>query len=131
MNQLQCEGMLLLLELEVLLRLGGLKSIRCRMQATTASPPPHKWRPNVEAICRAMDFACVFYFKRTFCLQRSAATALLLKKYGYDAALLVGAQTLPLKSHAWVEVDSTVVNDKHYVREMYQVIDCLSGEVSP
>jgi len=56
-------------------------------------------------------------------LQRSAATACLLKKYGVAAQLVIGTQPLPFKAHAWVEVEGTVVNDKPYIREMYAVLD--------
>src|SRR6185437_8605148 len=34
------------------------------------------------AICHAVDLACVFYFKPVLCLQRSAATILLLRRHG-------------------------------------------------
>ena len=35
----------------------------------------------VERICSAVDMACIWYWKEALCLQRSAATACLLKKY--------------------------------------------------
>ena len=57
------------------------------------------------------------------CLQRSAATAYLLKQFGASAQLVIGAQQMPFKAHAWVEIDGRVVNDKSYVREMYAVLD--------
>jgi hypothetical protein len=37
--------------------------------------------------------------------------------------MVIGAQQLPFKAHAWVEVDGRVVNDKPYVPEMYTVLD--------
>jgi len=74
-------------------------------------------------ICRAMDMACIWYWKEARCLQRSAATACLLKQYGVRAQMVIGAQQLPFKAHAWVEVDGRVVNDKPYMREMYAVLD--------
>jgi len=70
-----------------------------------------------------MDLACVFYFKRALCLQRSAATALLLKRFGWSAELVIGAQLLPFESHAWVEIDRRVVNDKPYITEIYQELE--------
>jgi hypothetical protein len=70
-----------------------------------------------------MDLACVFYTKQILCLQRSAATTLLLRRHGIYAEMVIGAQMLPFKSHAWVEVDGAVVNDKPYVREIYQVLE--------
>jgi hypothetical protein len=77
----------------------------------------------VERICAAMDSACIWYWKEALCLQRSAATACLLKSYGVRAQLVIGAQQIPFKAHAWVEVDGRVVNDKPYTPEMYVVLD--------
>jgi len=74
-------------------------------------------------ICAAMDMACIWYWKEARCLQRSAATACLLKQYGVKAQMIIGAQQMPFKAHAWVEVDGRVVNDKPYMREMYAVLD--------
>ena len=76
-----------------------------------------------EKICSAMDMACIWYWKEALCLQRSAATACLLRRYGISAEMVIGAQQLPFKAHAWVEVDGRVVNDKPYTPEMYAVLD--------
>lgn len=77
----------------------------------------------VERICAAVDMACIWYWKEALCLQRSAATACLLKEYGESAQLVIGAQPMPFKAHAWVEVNGRVVNDKPYTPEMYAVLD--------
>jgi hypothetical protein len=77
----------------------------------------------VERICSAVDMACIWYWKEALCLQRSAATACLLKKHGVAAQMVIGAQHMPFKAHAWVEVDGRVVNDKPYTPEMYAVLD--------
>jgi hypothetical protein len=76
-----------------------------------------------ERICAAVDMACIWYWKEVLCLQRSAATACLLRRYGVRALIMIGAQQMPFKAHAWVEVDGYVVNDKPYMREMYGVLD--------
>src|SRR5277367_2703980 len=73
----------------------------------------------VERICYAVDMACIWYWKEALCLQRSAATACLLKKYGVPAQMVIGAQQMPFRAHAWVEVEGRVVNDKPYTPEMY------------
>ena len=78
---------------------------------------------TLENICAAVDMACIWYWKEVLCLQRSAATACLLKHYGVAARMIIGAQQMPFKAHAWVEVDGRTVNDKPYVREMYAVLD--------
>ena len=80
--------------------------------------------PDVtERVCAAVDMACIWYWKEVLCLQRSAATACLLKRYGVPAQMMIGAQQAPFKAHAWVEVNGRVVNDKPYMREMYAVLD--------
>lgn len=78
---------------------------------------------EVQRICSAVDLACIWYWKEVFCLQRSAATACLLKRRGVRALMVIGAQQIPFKAHAWVEVNGSVVNDKPYTPEMYSVLD--------
>jgi hypothetical protein len=77
----------------------------------------------VELVCSAVDMACIWYWKEALCLQRSAATACLLRNYGVPAQMVIGAQHIPFKAHAWVEVDGRVVNDKPYTPEIYAVLD--------
>lgn len=81
------------------------------------------WPDAVERICAAVDMACIWYWKEALCLQRSAATACLLKKYGLPGQMVIGAQQMPFKAHAWVEVEGRVVNDKPYMTEIYEVLD--------
>jgi hypothetical protein len=76
-----------------------------------------------QKVCSAVDIACIWYWKQVFCLQRSAATACLLKSFGVRAQMVIGAQQMPFKTHAWVEVDGHIVNDKAYMPEMYAVLD--------
>jgi hypothetical protein len=84
----------------------------------------HTTDPNVvERINSAIDMASIWYWKEALCLQRSAATACLLKEYGVRAQMVIGAQQMPFKAHAWVEVDGHAVNDKPYTPEMYAVLD--------
>jgi hypothetical protein len=83
------------------------------------TPPPDA----IERICSAVDVACIWYWKQALCLQRSAATTCLLKRYGIRAQMAIGARQIPFKAHAWVEVDGHVVNDKLYTPEMYAVLD--------
>ena len=80
-------------------------------------------RDVAQQICRAVDLACIWYWKEALCLQRSAAAVCLLKRHGVAAELVIGAQQMPFKAHAWVEVAGEVVNDKPYMPQMYQVLD--------
>jgi hypothetical protein len=77
----------------------------------------------VERICSAVDIACIWRWKQILCLQRSAVTTCLLRRYGVHAELVIGAQQMPFKAHAWVEVGGRVVNDKPYTPSMYAVLD--------
>jgi hypothetical protein len=78
---------------------------------------------SIEGICSAVDVACIWYCKEVLCLQRSAATVCLLRKYGIPAHLVIGAQQMPFKAHSWVEVDRKVVNDKQHVSELFAILD--------
>jgi Transglutaminase-like superfamily len=89
----------------------------CPVNTKTLSPD------GIEAICSAVDMACIWYWKEVLCLQRSAATACLLKRFGAPAQMVIGAQPIPFKAHAWVEIEGRVVNDKPYTPEMYAVLD--------
>jgi hypothetical protein len=86
---------------------------------TEAAPSPDE----IRQICQAIDLACSWYWKQVHCLQRSAATACLLKKRGAAAELVIGAQPMPFHSHAWVEIGGRVVNDKLSMTENYAVLD--------
>jgi Transglutaminase-like superfamily len=82
-----------------------------------------KHRKASAEICAAVDMACIWYPKQVLCLQRSAATACLLRQYGVRAEMVIGAQQVPFRAHAWVEAEGQVVNDKSYTPEMYDVLD--------
>jgi len=76
-----------------------------------------------EEICRAMDIACVLYFKSIRCLQRSVAMTMLLRRYGFPAEFVIGARIVPFKSHAWTELNHVVVNDKPYTPLLYHELE--------
>ncbi len=78
---------------------------------------------TTERVCAAVDMASIWYWKEVLCLQRSAATTCLLRHQGVAAEMILGAQQMPFRAHAWVEVDGRVVNDKPYMREIYAVLD--------
>ncbi len=76
----------------------------------------------VKRITAVVDYASICYWKPVLCLQHSAATACLLKRFGVPAQLVIGARQQPFKAHAWVEVNGWVVNDKSYTPEMFGVL---------
>lgn len=77
----------------------------------------------VERVCNAVNYACIWYPKQVLCLQRSFATTYLLRKENVDAHMVLGAQKLPFKAHAWVEVDGRAVNERSNVQATYAVWD--------
>jgi Transglutaminase-like superfamily len=81
---------------------------------------------SLEEICSAVDMASIWYWKQVRCLERSASLACLLRSCGVPAELVIGAQRMPFKAHAWVEVQGRVVNDKPYLPEIYAVLDRCS-----
>lgn len=78
---------------------------------------------DIARICQTVAYACIWYAKPVLCLQRSAVAVTLLRKYGIPAEMVIGAQRLPLKAHAWVEVEGCVVNDKPEVQSDYLVME--------
>jgi len=123
MNRFVFESWILLLLLEGTMRIQGFSKLHEWVRRQRVQADSGRAAPTAEELCHAVDLACVFYFKQVLCLQRSAATALLLKRHGYDAKLAIGAQVLPFKSHAWVEIGENVMNDKPYVPEIYMVLE--------
>jgi hypothetical protein len=117
------EGWLLLLYFEFVMRFREFKTLHRLVrthQVRSISASAH--RPNAD-LCHAVDLACVFYFKHVLCLQRSAATTVLLRRYGWDATMVIGAQVLPFRSHAWAEINGVVVNDKPYMPDIYHELE--------
>jgi hypothetical protein len=76
---------------------------------------------TVETVCLAINRACMVYPKCVLCLQRSMATTCLLRSCGVDARMVIGAQKLPFKAHAWTEVDGRPINERRNVNTIYSV----------
>ena len=77
----------------------------------------------VDRVCMAVNYACIWYPKQALCLQRSFVTTYLLRKHGVAAQMVLGAQKLPFKAHAWVEVDGRAINERSNVQATYAVWD--------
>ena len=78
---------------------------------------------TIEFVCRALDLACAFYPKRALCLQRSSVLVTMLRKRGVSSHMIIGAQKLPFKAHAWVEVGGEIINDRLVSRERFLVLE--------
>lgn len=116
------EAWLLLLYFDCLMRFRGFEAIHGAVRKRQVGHRQGSAH-SVASLCREIDLACVFYFKRVLCLQRSAATALLLRRHSWKAEMVIGVQMLPFQSHAWVEVDGRIVNDKPYIRDRFEVLE--------
>jgi hypothetical protein len=116
------ESWLLLFYFECVMRLRGFRRVHEIVRRYEICPAASQ-HSSVTDLCRAADLACIFYFKQVLCLQGSAATTLLLRRHGWNAEMVIGAQMLPFKSHAWVEINGEVVNDKPYMLDIYKVLE--------
>lgn len=77
----------------------------------------------IERACTAVNYACIWYPKQALCLQRSFVTTYLLRNHGIRAQMILGAQKLPFKAHAWVEVEGRAINERSNVQATYAVWD--------
>jgi Transglutaminase-like superfamily len=123
MKKLVVLGWIFLFYVELLMTFRNLETLHKIVREQRSRLPSDLPTRSIEQLCLALDYASVFYFKKILCLQRSAATTMLLRCYGWSARMITGAQVLPFRSHAWVEIHGDVVNDKPYMREIYQVLD--------
>ena len=74
-----------------------------------------------ERVGLAVNYAAIIYPKRIECLQRSCITVCLLRSCGVNAQMVMGAQSLPFKAHAWAEVNGRAVNERNDVQKIYSV----------
>lgn len=105
----------------------GLHGLLERSPVLTHNPPGSRSNELTQAICSAVRRACAWYTPTPLCLQRSSATALLLRRHGIRAAVVIGARLMPVEAHAWVEVDDSVVNDDaESIACNYTVVDRIA-----
>lgn len=123
MKRLVLESWLLLFHFEWVMRFESFDALHRAVREEPVQPASRSHIVPTEDLCQAVDMACVFYFKRVLCLQRSAATTFLLRRYGWNAEMVIGAQLIPFKSHAWCEIDGVVVNDRPYTADIYTVLE--------
>ena len=114
---------LTLIAVDAWIRIAGFARLheRVRRRPVRAAVAPD---PAVAArISAAVDEASAYYFKRAWCLQRSAAACLLLRGRGFPARLCIGVRRMPFEAHAWVEIEDRVVNDHPRVQREYALIE--------
>ena len=76
---------------------------------------------EIDQVCEEINLALIWYPKRVLCLQRAAVTTCLLRNCGVPAQMVLGAQKIPFKAHAWVEVNGKAINERANVQAMFGV----------
>lgn len=102
------------------LRAAGFARLHSWLRRVPVRTPGHVISSDV---VWAVDEACVWYVRRAACLQRSVVSTWLLRRHGVPATLVIGCRSLPFESHAWVEVDGAVVNDRAQYPRVFTVLD--------
>ena len=78
---------------------------------------------SLDALASTLDIACCVYPRRVLCLQRSAVLVKILRQNGIPAHMMIGAQKLPFRAHAWVEVNGEIIRDRLASRENFFVLE--------
>ena len=123
MKRLVLESWLLLLYFEFIMRFSDFRTLHRAVRDQQIASESLAGVPTQEQLCHAVDLACVYYFRQVLCLQRSAVTTILLRRYGWQSEMVIGVQLLPFKSHAWVETGGQIINDKPYMLDLYRVLE--------
>ena len=123
MQVLVIESWFTLLFVGLTLRLSGFKALHRLLDRQEIRQIKNRALSRSDRLSHAMDLACVFYFRRVSPLERSAAVALVLRRHGWPADLILGVQIFPYESYAWVEVEGRIVNDQPNLLEIYEVLE--------
>lgn len=112
-----------LVAMDVLMRGFGFRRFHGLVQRIPRIGKVDRDPERIELLCTAVDRAATYYFRRAWCLQRSAATTCLLRLRGVAAEMVIGVKKIPFYAHAWVEVEGRVVNDHPMIQEKYVVLE--------
>lgn len=115
-------GLVVLVRVDLVMRFRHIEGLHSLIATTPVRSGLTGRLATPDQLTKALDYASAFYVKQVLCLQRSAATVLLLRRQGWPATLVIGAQVMPFKSHAWVEVDGEVLNDRPSVTKSFQIL---------
>lgn len=116
-------GYLGLLLSDAILHLFGFSRFHALVRRFPTRPSARSGPARARRIVASVDQASAFYFKRAWCLQRSALTVALLRLAGFPARLVIAVQRVPFYAHAWVELNGRVVNDLPAVRRDYEILE--------
>jgi Transglutaminase-like superfamily/Coenzyme PQQ synthesis protein D (PqqD) len=113
-----------LIRYDIQLAIFGFRSVHSGLEQRPCTP--HRSSTDSELTTRvvdAMSMASSLYWRPVKCLQRSTATARVLRGFGIPAQLVIGYRARPFLSHAWVEVEGRVVNDSQALAQRLTVLD--------
>jgi hypothetical protein len=113
---------LLVLRFDYYLAIGNIEGLLKRVSGCRLAKKLDPAVP-VEQFILAIDLACLWYWRSVSCLQRAAATVSLMRQCGVNAELVIGAQRMPFKAHAWVEVDKRVVGERSGIPASFAILD--------
>jgi hypothetical protein len=113
-------ALLLLVLYDILSKLCQFKTIYSMVKCWPVADKASRGN-EVEQVCAAVNHACIWHPSHVLCLQRAFVTTFLLRKSGIAACMAVGAQALPFKAHAWVEVDGRPINERSDVQTEFAV----------
>lgn len=112
-----------LLAVDIFLKVAGFEKFYRVLRAYPTVGRPPEDQDVARRICAAVDRAATYYFKRAWCLQRSATTVCLLRLRGIAAELVIGARKMPFAAHAWVEIDGQILNNNPIVKDHYTILE--------
>jgi len=108
---------------DVIVRTGGFRALRGVVKRWPRKQTGTSDIEEARKISSLVDLASTWYFKHSWCLQRSAVTACVLRLFGADADLVIGCRKIPFAAHAWVEVGGAVVNDNPRLNIVLAVLE--------
>jgi hypothetical protein len=108
-----------LLAFDLLLKFGGFHSVVKKVEHWPTSAPCTTDLELCRRVRAMVDRAQMYYPKKAMCLQHSAVVTCLLRRRGVPAEMVLAAQEIPPKAHAWSEVSGEVVNDNQRVKTRY------------
>lgn len=108
---------------DLVLGLSGFHRFHALLSRIPVRNPERDSAALANALARVVDRAAAFYFKRAWCLQRSAVAMAVMRFYGVPAKLAIGVHRVPFQAHAWVELRGRVINDRPWLPQSFTVIE--------
>jgi hypothetical protein len=105
---------------DILMKLLGFHRI-CRIIERRAFKKQKTDLLRILQVCAGVERARIWYPKEIKCMQHSVVIKFLLAHSGLNARLAIAGRCMPFQSHAWVELDGTVINDTQRVQQYYRV----------